>query len=81
MLGKKQNIPTIVYYDNSLAIKLAKNPVIYGCNKHINVCFYFLCELTKTGTVDMMHCNNHNNQNQVIVDVITKPHKLFTHKD
>lgn len=78
MLGKKQNIPTTAYYDNSLAIKLAKNPVIYGCNKHINVHFYSLCELIKTGTVDMMHCNN---KNQVIVDVMTKPHKLFTHKD
>jgi hypothetical protein len=72
MLGKKQNIPIISHYDKSSAIKLAKNLVMSGCKKHISVRFYFLCELTKARTVEMVHCNN---QNQV-ADVMTKPLKL-----
>ena len=72
MFGKKQNIPTISHYDNSSTIKLAKNLVMYRCNKYISVRFHFLYELTKAGTIEMVHCNN---QNQV-ADVMTKPLKL-----
>eukprot|EP00268_Persea_americana_P058420 TRINITY_DN70637_c0_g1_i1.p1 TRINITY_DN70637_c0_g1~~TRINITY_DN70637_c0_g1_i1.p1 ORF type:complete len:219 (+),score=27.04 TRINITY_DN70637_c0_g1_i1:370-1026(+) len=58
MLGKKQNMPTIVHCDSSSAIKLAKNPVMHGRSKHIDIRFHFLRELTKAGTVEMVHCNS-----------------------
>jgi hypothetical protein len=67
-----QSKSTIVYCDNNSTIKLSKNPVMHGCNKHINVRFYFLSELTKTGTIKMIHCGT---QDQ-IADVMTKPLKL-----
>ncbi|KAJ8622249.1 hypothetical protein MRB53_030778 [Persea americana] len=72
MLGKKQNMPTIVHCDSSSAIKLAKNPVMHGRSKHIDILFHFLRELTKAGTVEMVHCNS---QDQA-VDMMTKPLKL-----
>ncbi|KAJ8628560.1 hypothetical protein MRB53_021883 [Persea americana] len=72
MLGKKQNMPTIVHYDSSSAIKLAKNPIMHGHSKHIDVRFHFLRKLTKAGTVEMVHCNS---QDQA-ADMMTKPLKL-----
>ena len=71
-LGHTQSNSTTVYYDNNSAIKLAKNPVMHGRSKHIDVHFHFLRELTKDGTVQLVHCNT---QEQV-VDVMTKPLKL-----
>lgn len=56
-LGHSQDKSTIVHYDNTSAIKLAKNPVMHGCSKHIDVRFHFLRELTKDGTVKLVHCN------------------------
>ncbi|CAL9001162.1 unnamed protein product [Prunus brigantina] len=72
MLGKKQDRPTVVHCDSSSAIKLAKNLVMHGCSKHIDVCFHFLHELIKAGTVEMVHCNSQ----EQIADVMTKPLKL-----
>ena len=67
-----QSKSTIVYCDNNSAIKLSKNPVMHGRSKHIDVRFHFLRELTKAGTVKMIHCGT---QDQ-IADVMTKPLKL-----
>ena len=71
-LGHTQRNSTTVYCDNSSAIKLAKNPVMHGRSKHIDVRFHFLRELTKDGTVQLVYCNT---QEQV-ADVMTKPLKL-----
>jgi hypothetical protein len=71
-LGKHQDKPTVVHCDSSSAIKLAKNPVMHGRSKHIDVRFHFLRELIKAGTVEMVHCNS---QDQ-IADIMTKPLKL-----
>jgi len=45
---------------------------MHGRNKHIDVHFHFLRELTKNGTVKLVHCNT---QEQVAY-VMTKPLKL-----
>jgi hypothetical protein len=45
---------------------------MHGRSKHIDVHFYFLRELTKAGTVELIYCNT---QDQ-IADIITKPLKL-----
>jgi hypothetical protein len=41
-LNQVQSTPMKVYCDNISAIKLSKNPVMHGHNKHINIRFYFL---------------------------------------
>ena len=45
---------------------------MHGRSKHINVCFHFLRELTKAGTVELVHSGTRDQ----LVDVITKPLKL-----
>lgn len=42
----KQEEATRIFYDNNLAIKLSKNPVLHGRCKHIDVKFYFLRDLS-----------------------------------
>ena len=71
-LGHVQNNSTTVYCDNNSTIKLAKNPMMHGCSKHIDVRFHFLRELTKEGIVQLVHCNTQ----EQITDVMTKPLKL-----
>ncbi|RDX94086.1 hypothetical protein CR513_23559, partial [Mucuna pruriens] len=58
--------------NSSSAIKLSKNRVMHGHCKHIDVRFHFLRDLTKAGTIKMMHCST---QEQV-TDIMTKPLKL-----
>lgn len=62
----------IVRCDNSSAIKLSKNPVMHGRSKHIDVRFHFLRELTKEGTVKLVHCVSQ----EQLADLMTKPLKM-----
>ncbi|RVW42604.1 Retrovirus-related Pol polyprotein from transposon RE1 [Vitis vinifera] len=71
-LGHSQGKCTIVLCDNSSTIKLSKNPVMHGRNKHIDVRFHFLRDLTRKGVVELKHCGT---QEQV-ADIMTKPLKL-----
>ncbi|RDX93350.1 hypothetical protein CR513_24401, partial [Mucuna pruriens] len=66
-LCKMQSKATMICCDSSYATKLSKNPVMHGCCKHIDDCFHFLRDLTKDGTIEMMHCGT---QEQV-VDIMT----------
>ena len=63
---------TTVMCDNSSTIKLSKNPIIHGRSKHIDVRFPFLKNLTKEGTIELVHCGS---QDQV-ADIMSKPLKL-----
>ena len=58
--------------DNNSTIKLSKNPVMHGCNKHIDVRFHFLHDLTRDGVVKLRHCGTQ----EQITDIMTKPLKL-----
>ena len=71
-LGKIQDKLTIIRCDSSSAIKLSKNPVMHGRSKHIDVRVHFLRELTKAGTVELVHCGTQ----EQLADVMTKPLKL-----
>ena len=71
-LGHSDGGCTTVMCDNSSTIKLSKNPVMHGCSKHIDVRFHFLRNLTKEGTIELVHCGS---QDQV-ADIMTKPLKL-----
>jgi hypothetical protein len=71
-LGHTQLGSMTVYCNNSSIIKLSKNSVIHGRSKHIDVRFHFLRDLTKDGTLELAHCNSHNQ----IADIMTKPLKF-----
>ena len=45
---------------------------MHAHSKHIDVRFYFLRELTKAGTVELVHCGTRDQ----LADMMTKPLKL-----
>ncbi|PNX58520.1 type I inositol 145-trisphosphate 5-phosphatase 12-like protein, partial [Trifolium pratense] len=61
-----------IYCDNSSSIKLSKNPIMHGRCKHIDVRFQFLRDLTKDGTVELVHCRSEDQ----LADLLIKPLKL-----
>jgi len=68
----KQQGPTLIYCDNSSTIKLSKNPIMHGKNKHIDVRFHFLRDLSNEGIIDLICCKSEVQ----IADIMTKPLKL-----
>ncbi|KAL8155990.1 hypothetical protein AgCh_001157 [Apium graveolens] len=55
-LGYRGNETTVIFCDNSSTIKLSKNPVMHGRNKHIDVRYHFLRELVNDGIVQLQFC-------------------------
>ncbi|CAL0301617.1 unnamed protein product [Lupinus luteus] len=72
MLGHSHGDGITIMCDNSSTIRLSKNPVMHGRNKHIDVRFHFLRNLTKEGTIEMVHCGSEDQA----ADIMTKPLKL-----
>ncbi|GAU27144.1 hypothetical protein TSUD_104530 [Trifolium subterraneum] len=71
-LNLKQDNGTIIYCDNSSSIKLAKNPIMHGRSKHINVRYHFLRDLNNEGVIELKHCRT----NEQLADIMTKALKL-----
>ncbi|KAL5724118.1 hypothetical protein ACHQM5_007419 [Ranunculus cassubicifolius] len=63
--------PTLIYCDNSSAIKLTRNPVLHGRSKHIDVRYHFLRDLNNEGVIDVVYCPTGDQ----IADIFTKPLK------
>lgn len=52
----KQAHATKIYCDNTSTINVSKNSVLHGRSKHIDVKYYFLRDLCKDGSIDLMFC-------------------------
>lgn len=63
---------TVLFWDNNSTIKLARNPVMHGRSKHMDVRYHFLRELVNNGVVQLQFCGTR----QQIADIFTKPLKL-----
>lgn len=48
----------VLQIDNKSAINLAKNPVLHGRGKHIEVMFHFLREKVNQGELEVRHCSS-----------------------
>jgi hypothetical protein len=59
----------VIQTDNKSAIELTKNPMNHERSKHIEVCFHFIRDHVKEGSVKLVHVAS---QNQ-IADIFTKP--------
>jgi hypothetical protein len=54
--------------DNSLAIKLSKNPVMHRRTKHIDIRYHYLRNLHNDGIVKLAFCGT----NDQVADIMTK---------
>lgn len=60
--------PVTLFIDNKSAIDLAKNPMFYGRNKHINIRYHFLRECVNRGEIVVKHVATENQR----ADILTK---------
>ncbi|CAI7885746.1 unnamed protein product [Closterium sp. NIES-54] len=68
-LGHKQEGPTPIYVDNQAAIGLAKNSVLHGRTKHIQICHHFIRKLVEVNEVELRSIKT----NMQPPDFLTKP--------
>lgn len=73
-LGHENEDCTCIKCDNTSTIKLSKNPVLHGRSKHIRVRYHFLRDLTKEGSIVLVHCGS----TEQVADIMTKPLKSDT---
>lgn len=73
-LNCKQVTPTIIYCDNMSTIKVAKNPVMHGRSKHMDVRFHFLRELYRESVIELKRCNTRDQ----VADIMIKALKMDT---
>ncbi|TXG47198.1 hypothetical protein EZV62_026492 [Acer yangbiense] len=60
--------PTVLWCDNISAISMAKNHVLHGRTKHINVKFHVIREAERDGEVKLVHCKTE----EQVADILTK---------
>ncbi|CAI7788784.1 unnamed protein product [Closterium sp. NIES-54] len=68
-LGHKQEGPTPIYVDNQAAIGLAKNLVLHGRTKHIQIRHHFIRKLVEDNEVELRYIKT----NSQPADFLTKP--------
>lgn len=61
--------------DNKSCIAIARNPVLHGRTKHIDVKFHFVHSLVTDGVIQLEHCNTEDQ----LADVLTKPLTIQKH--
>jgi hypothetical protein len=59
---------TIIYIDNKSAIQLAKNSVMHGRSKYIEIRFHFLRDQVKQKVVTLEYCST----KEQVADIFTK---------
>ena len=76
--GMKEEITELVvlYYDNTSAIKISKNPLMHTKTKHIAIKYHYLRELVQDKEVKMEYVNTKDK----IVDIFTKKLPKDSHK-
>ena len=60
---------TTLFLDSQNAISLAKNPIVRGRSKHIDVHFHFVRDYIADGRILLEYCPTKDN----IADLLTKP--------
>ena len=79
-LQQKEEVPTIIFCDNMLAIEMTKNPVFHARRKHIELRHHFIRDLVNKGEIRLEFIGT----NEQPADVLTKPvskEKLEKFKD
>ena len=61
--------PVILYYDNTSAINISKNPVMHAKTKHIAIKYHYVRELVEDKQVKMEYIHT----KEQILDIFTKP--------
>ena len=63
----------VVFCDNTSAINISKNPILYSRRKHIDIRHHFICDLVEDKVVSLEYVPTENQ----IVDILTIPLDVF----
>ncbi|KAI5317617.1 hypothetical protein L3X38_037324 [Prunus dulcis] len=66
--GEEQTTATTVFFDNTSAIAMSKNPVFHQRSKHIRRKFHFIRDAIQNGEIDLVYCKGE----EQIADIFTK---------
>ena len=61
------NVP--IFYDNTSAINITKNPIQHSCTKHIEIRHHFIRDHSLKGDICIEHVDTLNQ----LADIFTKP--------
>ena len=67
-LNNKLTNPTIIFEDNQVVLKLAKNPQHHGRSKHIFIKYHFIREQVNSNIIELRYYRT----DYMIVDIFTK---------
>lgn len=67
--GHEQQSPTTLYSDNQRAIHLVKNPESTKRTKHIDIQYFYTCEMQQKGEIDVQYLETR----EQLADIFTKP--------
>ena len=75
----KIDLPTMstIFSDNQAAIAIVHHPEFYMHTKHIDIAYHFLRDLVKSGTLNLVYINMHQN----LADIFTKGLPRIAHQD
>jgi hypothetical protein len=55
--------------ENQSCIKMTENPVFHGKSKHIDIRYYYICDIVQRGAIKLQYVS----MDEHVVDVLTKP--------
>ena len=67
-LGYEVSCPSKLFIDNQSALTVAKNPEHHGQMKHLDICYYWLCDMVEKGSIDPLYLQT----NEMPADILTK---------
>ena len=75
----KINLPmtSTIFSDNQAAIAIVHHPKIHAHTKHIDISYHFLRDLVKSGTLNLVYVDIHQN----LADLFTKGLSRVTHQN
>ena len=74
----KIDLPTnsTIFSDNQAAIAIAHHPEFHACTKHIDILYHFPRDLVRSGTLNLVYVNTHQN----IADLFWKGLSVTTYE-
>lgn len=77
----RQRYDTMLYTDNNGAQKLARNPRIHNCSKHIDVYYHYVRDKYNDGDFELLHVKSANNLADLLTKALAKAihHRLSSH--
>jgi hypothetical protein len=73
VIGVGVPVPTIKI-DNTVAIALAKNPILHDRSKHIDVKFHFTRECVERGDINLEHVGTGDELADILTEALGRVH-------